>query len=287
MTKLSQMRRNPKRFVKETKNWIGVSSGSLLYLLPTFLIFGTIKAFVNGNLAGILINAGAYAAYIAAGRMLRRGLQAEIEYRERRVALAPKWPLKNFAAILTAATTFLLAWLGAHNDIRVSMAFGAGAFLGMALCYGFDPRRQKMAPGTHGFTVEEITNTIASAEKVILSIEHANNRIRNPEFNNRIDRICDTARQILDDLQENPAAIRRTRKFLLVYLESTGKVTAGYADTHLHADVPELEQNFRSLLDSIENEFKEQKNKLLQEDLFDLDVQMEVLAKQLKHEGIV
>ncbi len=287
MSKLTQLRRNPKRFVKETKNWIGVTSGSLLYLLPTLLIFGTIKAFASGNLAGILVNAGAYAAYIVAGRMLRRGLQAEIEYHDRRVALAPKWPLKNLAAIVTAATTFLLAWLGAHNSLGVSMAFGAGAFLGMGLCYGFDPRGQKMAGGTHGFTVEEIANTIASAEKVILSIEQANHRIRNPEFNNRIDRICDTARQILDDLQQNPAAIRRTRKFLLVYLESTGKITTGYADTHLQADIPELEQNFRTLLDSIENVFNEQKDKLLQEDLFDLDVQMEVLAKQLKHEGIV
>ncbi len=64
-------------------------------------------------------------------------------------------------------------------------------------------------------------------------------------------------------------------------------MTTGYANTHLQAEIPELEQNFRSLLDNIENVFKEQKEKLLQEDLFDLDVQIEVLAKQLKHEGIV
>ena len=49
----------------------------------------------------------------------------------------------------------------------------------------------------------------------------------------------------------------------------------------------ELEQNFRNLLDSIETVFKEQKDKLLEEDLFDLDVQMEVLATQLKHEGVI
>jgi len=41
------------------------------------------------------------------------------------------------------------------------------------------------------------------------------------------------------------------------------------------------------VLDSIETVFQEQKDKLLEEDLFDLDVQIEVLAKQLKHEGIV
>ncbi len=287
MPNLKTIRRNPKRFVKETKDWVSTSSGTLLYVIPVFLIFATIKAFVNGNLLGIIVNAGGYAAYLLAAQLLRRGLQAEIVYRDKRVAAAPKWPLKNLAALTVALTTFSVSWLGAHNLFMVSVAFGAGALLGMMLCFGIDPRAKKMILGDHGYSIEEITNTIESAENVILSIENANNRIRNLEFNNRIDRICETARNILDELEANPGAIRRTRKFLLVYLESTNKVTNGYADTHLQVDIPELEQNFRDLLDNIESVFKEQKDKLLQEDLFDLDVQMEVLAKQLKHEGIV
>ena len=101
------------------------------------------------------------------------------------------------------------------------------------------------------------------------------------------ERLVPIYRDILDELEANPSAIRRTRKFLLVYLDSTSKVTNGYANTHLQADIPELEQNFRNVLDSIESVFKDQKAKLLQEDLFDLDVQIEVLTKQLKHEGIV
>ncbi len=89
------------------------------------------------------------------------------------------------------------------------------------------------------------------------------------------------------ELEANPATIRRTKKFLLVYLDGASKVTAGYASTHQQVTSIELEQNFRNLLDSIETVFKEQKDKLLEEDLFDLDVQMEVLANQLKNEGIV
>ena len=59
-------------------------------------------------------------------------------------------------------------------------------------------------------------------------------------------------------------------------------------NTHLEAEMPQLGREFPvSLLDNIENVFQEQKEKLLQDDLLDLDIQMEVLAKQLKHEGIV
>lgn len=286
MTELNTLRRNPKRFVKQTKNAFG-SSGLLLYVLPFLLIPATIKAFATGNLLGIVMNAGGYAAFLLAAQLLRRGLHAEAIYKEKRIARAPKWPLKTMAAGIVAGTTFALAWLGAHNAFFVSIAFGSGALLGMFLSYGFDPRALKMVAGSHGYTVEEISTTIEAAENTILSIENANAKITNREFNSRIERICETARNILDEMEKNPGTIRRARKFLLVYLDGTNKVTNGYANTHMQADTLALEQNFRTVLDSIESVFKEQKHKLLQEDLYDLDIQIEVLAKQLKHEGIV
>ena len=286
MAELKTLRRTPKRFVKQAQMRFA-SSGLLLYVLPFLLIPGTIKAFANGNLLGIFMNAGGYAAYLLAAQVLRRGLRAEAVYHEKRVARAPKWPLKTLAACMVAGTTFALAWLGARNPFMVSLAFGGGAFLGMYLHYGFDPRGIKTVAGAHGYTIEEINATIEAAENAILSIENANNQIANREFNNRIDRICDTARRILDEMEANPSTIRRARKFLLVYLDGANKVTNGYANTHWQVETPELEQNFRNVLDSIETVFKEQKDKLLEEDLFDLDVQIEVLAKQLKHEGIV
>lgn len=278
--------RRPKRFEKKIRGWFG-STGLLLYVLPFLAIPATIKAFITGNLAGIIINASGYALFLFAASLLRRGLIAEATYQERRVTRAPKWPLKTGAAIVVALTTFLMAWLGAQHTFWVAIAFGSGALLGMYLSYGFDPRTEKTITGYHGYSTEEISKTINEAESVILSIENANYRIRNAEFNNRIDRICETARNILIDLEANPSAIRRARKFLMVYLDGASKVTAGYASTHQQVASSELELNFRNLLDSIESVFKEQKDKLLEEDLFDLDVQMEVLATRLKHEGIV
>jgi len=278
--------RQPKRFEKRVRGWFG-STGLLLYVLPFLAIPATIKAFITGNLAGIIINASGYALFLFSASLLRRGLIAEASYQEKRVTRAPKWPLKTCAAIVVALATFFLAWQGAQHTFWVAIAFGSGALLGMYLSYGFDPRAEKTVTGAHGYSTEEIIKTINEAESAILSIENANHQIRNAEFNNRIDRICETARNILVELEANPATIRRTRKFLLVYLDGASKVAAGYASTHQQAASSELEQNFRNLLDSIETVFKEQKDKLLEEDLFDLDVQMEVLAIQLKNEGVV
>jgi hypothetical protein len=81
--------------------------------------------------------------------------------------------------------------------------------------------------------------------------------------------------------------LRRARKFLNVYLDGAQKVTEGYAKTHARVAAPDLDDNFRRVLVTIEEVFQEQQQKLLETDITDLDVQIEVLATQLKREGVI
>ena len=81
--------------------------------------------------------------------------------------------------------------------------------------------------------------------------------------------------------------MRRARKFLKVYLTGAKNVTNQYANTHQHQDNQVLEENFRNVLTSIENVIEEQHGKLLENDVLDLDIKIEVLEAQLKHEGII
>ncbi len=48
--------RQPKQFERKIRGWFS-STGLLLYVLPFLAIPATIKAFITGNLAGIIINA--------------------------------------------------------------------------------------------------------------------------------------------------------------------------------------------------------------------------------------
>ncbi len=281
----SSAKRKPKRFVKATTQPLRLR-GLLLYFLPLAAVPATVIAFGKGHLAGILVNGGGYSMYLLAAILLRRGLVEEANYHEKRISDPPKWAFKTYAAILVAIATTLIAWLGADYKL-VSIAFGAGALLGMYLTYGFDPRLEKMVTGSHGYSAAEVTETITNAEQIIAKIEHANQRIGNPEFNSRIIRICNAAREVLEVIEQDPGDIRRARKFLNVYLDGARKVSEGYANTHEKMESDELEQNFRNVLVTIEKVFTEQKQKLLENDFFDLDVQMEVLATQLKREGVL
>lgn len=286
--KNTQQLRKPKPYQKKQAKGIRYSSrGLLLYILPLPLVLASILSFVYGDFSRIIVNVSGCASFLLAASLLRKGIAAEKHYFDKKITSAPKWPLKTIAAILVAITTAWVALTGAGHPFFVSIVFGLGAMLGMFLLYGFDPRQEKMVVGSHGYSAEEISQTIDEAEEQIIGIELANKQLNNREFNQRIREICKHAREILAMLEEDPDDIRRARKFLNTYLDGALKVTDGYADMQRKHQSEQLTDNFDNVLKTIESVFIEQKQKLLEDDVLDLDVQIEVLAAQLKHEGVV
>ena len=286
--KNTEQLRKPKIYQKKQAQGVLYNSrGLLLYILPIALVPAAILSFMMGDFSRIITNIGACVAFLLAANLLRKGIAAEKHYIDKKITQPPKWPFKTIASIIVAITTTWLALFGAGHGFFTSIAFGLGALAGMFFLYGFDPRQEKMVAGSHGYSAEEISQTIDEAEGQIAGIESANKQINNQSFNQRIRVICDHAREILDMLQEDPGDIRRARKFLNVYLDGALKVTEGYADMQRKHQSDELTSNFDNVLQTIESVFTEQKQKLLEDDVLDLDVQIEVLAAQLKHEGVV
>jgi 5-bromo-4-chloroindolyl phosphate hydrolysis protein len=261
--------------------------GLLLYFLPIALIPATFMALGKGHVLGVLVNASGFAFYMLAAWCLRKGLQAEYVYGRSKIAGLPPKPLKTIATVITALTTGMIAWLGAGHSLPVALMFAGGAFLGMYFSYGFDPGDERKITAAHGYSGDEIRQALENSSRIIRNIEQANDRIRNTELNKRIERICEVADNILAEIAADPRDFRRARKFLNVYLDGVLQVTQGYAKAHQQSHSGELEQNFRNVLDTIETVFQEQRQKLLEEDVFDLDVKIEVLTTQLKREGIL
>lgn len=261
--------------------------GALMFLLPLPVLFAAIASLARGSLSGLFDNAVCYGLFLAGALLLRRGLRSEVEYDRRRVARAP-WPLKTIGGGVIALATGLTAWSGAHYPPVMAGAFGLTALLGCYLSYGFDPRGAKRFTDNEGVdTTDRVLEALTQAEQSIAAIEKATRHIGNAELNSRLRRIADRARQILTMLEEDPRDLRRARKFLNVYLDGAKQVTEGYAKTHARVSAPELEDNFRRVLATIEEVFAEQQQKLLETDVTDLDVQIEVLTTQLKREGVV
>ncbi|HPY40007.1 MAG TPA: 5-bromo-4-chloroindolyl phosphate hydrolysis protein, partial [Thiolinea sp.] len=145
--------------------------GLLLYILPFPLVIGAIISLVAGNIGGTLLLGGSFAAYMIAATVARRGFKLEAAYQRRKIARAPKTPFKTVAAMITAVTTGVLAWLGAKYGPIESLVMTAATFLAFALSYGLDPRKDKAGNISLGVTADEIIDALDAAEIRIQSIE--------------------------------------------------------------------------------------------------------------------
>lgn len=262
--------------------------GLLLYLLPLPVLFGFLVSLVRADLRMMGLCAGGLALLLWGAALTRRGLREEAIYRRRKVARPPALPRKTFGGLLVSLAAGCGAYFAVGHPLPVAAGLGAGALAGFFLTYGFDPRRTKLLPlGPGGYTADEVLDALEEANTAIGRIEAAQRKIRNAELSRRLGRIGDLARGIVELIEEDPRDLRRARKFLNVYLAGARQVAEGYALTHRRTRDEDLEQNFRNVLATIEDVFGEQREKLLENDVLDLDVQIEVLSAQLKREGVV
>jgi 5-bromo-4-chloroindolyl phosphate hydrolysis protein len=258
----------------------------LLWLLPLPLIPAIVIALVSGQLVALTANAIAYALFLAAAILTHRGFEQDVKQQQTQFQISRLWPFKTLGGLTIAIATTFTAWAGAGHSLPVALAFGAGAFTAFILLYGLDARHQPVAITSHKGNNQRVSEALQLAEQKILSIEQASHQITESEMNQRLTRIIIVARQILAEIARDQRDLRRARKFLNTYLDGAQRVVSGYAETHSKNRSRPLEANFRRVLVSIEDVFEQQYQRLLENDLNELDVQMEVLETQLKHEGL-
>jgi hypothetical protein len=253
-------------------------------------VAGVVIALARGEAGAVVANAAALVLFLGAAQLTRRGTGAQGEGRVVSLGrLLPSVPVRNLGGGLLVLATAFTAFFAVGHGPLMSLLFGAAATAGFHLFYGFARLRRPEIPEPADPAAEKAASALEEAEARIRDIEQASLSIGNTELKARLWRIALQARRILERIGEHPESLRRARRFLTTYLEGAQQVTRGYARTHVLAQerAGELEQNFRSVLITIEDVFAEQEKHLLEEDLMDLDVQIEVLSKQLKREGIL
>jgi hypothetical protein len=257
-----------------------------LWVLSAPLLIGAVSALAAGHLAGFLGDALGWALIAGSAVLVRQSGAGQGAQRDRRFSRGWRLPLRNLAAAALGLGTAVAAIGGAGHGVPIGIAFGALAVLGYHLVYGLEPLRVGGRLAAGGKEARAVAEALAEAEVRLINIERAAAAIGNPELRQRLTRIAGQGRGMLEQIAERPSDLRRARRFLTVFLEGAEQVSDGYVRTHHHADSPELDQNFRTVLVSIEDQFIRQRERLRQADVLDLDVQIEVLKKQLEQEGI-
>lgn len=260
--------------------------GTLLYVLPLPLPLAGLVALASGDFGGAVAAVGAFAAIVGGADLNRRGLREQLLAPERRFSRPDAVPYGYLGAALVAAGTGLAAGGVVGHDLLVSGTFAVLAAVGFHLSYPLPSPRRLLEPPVRAPSDGRVRSALEKAEGRILAIELAAEGIGNPELEQRLRRIAAQGRGILELIAGRPGELSRAHKFLNVYLEGAERVASRYVQTHRVARSRTLESSFRNVLSEIEAVFERQRTLLLEHDVDDLDVQIEVLRKQLEREGL-
>jgi hypothetical protein len=273
------------RFTAWRRRRLGLR-GTLLYLLPLPLPLAAVVALASGDFGAAVFALAAFSALVGGAYLNRRALREQLLAPERRFSRAASIPYGYLAAALVAAGTAIAASGVVGHDTLVSATFALLAAVGFHLSYPLPTPRNPLRRPEREPADARVRSALEKAEGRILAIELAAEGIGNPELEQRLRRIASQGRGILEIIAERPAELFGARKFLNVYLEGADRVASRYVQTHRVSRSRVLESNFRNVLVEIENVFEHQRTLLLERDVDDLDIQIEVLRKQLEHEGI-
>lgn len=147
---------------------------------------------------------------------------------------------------------------------------------------------QSISEGS-GEDVNQVAEVIEFGRTKVSSIRGYINQLPE-ETRDKVTYIADTAEKILDGFLDDPSDIKRSKNFLNHYLESTEDILNKYSTLYEKgASVQkfnQLKQKFDTTLDEIGQAFQKQYEKNMQDDMFNLDVDLDVLKKMIKQEGL-
>lgn len=262
------------------------TKGLLLFLLPLPLAIGAAWDLIGGDFADLVLSSGLFLLFMLGAVVNRQGLLNEARLAERRLTQGSRIPFKTIGAGLVALASGLTAHWAIGHGIAMSVGYAVAALFGCYFAYGFDILGAK---GPVGADADAARAAVALDEAYarLRRIEDNNRAIRDREINERVRGIHDWAQKVLVEIEKDPRDIRHARKFLKVYLEGAEQVTQRFASLDEQPLSVEVEHNFRTLLVDMENVFAELHQKLKENDILDLDIQIEVLSTRLRREGVI
>ncbi|MCB1191532.1 MAG: 5-bromo-4-chloroindolyl phosphate hydrolysis family protein [Leptospiraceae bacterium] len=158
-------------------------------------------------------------------------------------------------------------------------------------------RKQKIEEEYHIFdkykdkaSAAHYKETIQSLDKTISDVEGILQKIKNESIRFKVKRILGMLEKLKENYKKDPRDIQLSRQFLSYYPDATVKILNKYVELYNQniqtQEIIQSMQKVDSVLDSIFMAFEKLYEKLLSNDVMELDSEIEVLEKITKLEGM-
>lgn len=141
-----------------------------------------------------------------------------------------------------------------------------------------------------GISREDFDEALTTGSRKLVQLRTVVSRVGDARIRAKANGVCDAAARILSEIRQDPADLRKARNFLDYYLDATIKVVDRYVSLSGRAvRTPEMDSALRRAeesLDTIRSAYDKQLMQLLENDVMDLDVELSVLERTIKMEGL-
>ena len=141
-----------------------------------------------------------------------------------------------------------------------------------------------------GISREDFDEALTTGSRKLVQLRKVVARVGDARIRAKANGVCDAAARILSEIRQDPADLRKARNFLDYYLDATVKVVDRYVSlSGRPIRTPEMDSSLKRAeesLDTIRSAYDKQLAQLLENDVMDLDVELSVLERTIKMEGL-
>ncbi len=166
--------------------------------------------------------------------------------------------------------------------IRLALPYAliAGVLGWLVVILSFSKKQEKETIIAEGMTRSDLEDTIKNGRKLTAGMRQATQRLSQLEIRQEVEDLCRIAESMFDMLKKDPKDIRIVKQFITYYLEPTHKIIVKYAELAtarpMPADAIETLERTEKSLKGIRTTFLQQKDKMLSNDVIDLDTEIKV-----------
>lgn len=258
--------------------------GLLLYILPAPLVLKLLISILALNPLKIALTGGALFFFYSAAHLTRTTLVRLAESRQR--------PSPNKVAdyrglsMLFVGVGMILLMLLIRRPIFASLIMTACSVVGYYLVYGLR-EAEPVNPVDFSAMPKATREAIQGAYKDLAQLENLAKNLTDSEdraIADHLDKVVAQSYTILELLSRSPNDAGRARRFLNVYIHRIKEILEQYIGLAKYDKADAYRQRLADVLAETSKAFSEQESKLLDDDEFKLDVQLEVLDEQIKNE---
>ena len=196
--------------------------------------------------------------------------------------------LRMLLSLAVGAAAFLFLALVLCWPVWLGGLVGVGLYF--ALWFLTAPAEGSGAAFLETHSGGELDEMLQEAARDLKQLRRSAAQVQDGAVRRQGNALADTGEKILEYLHANPQKIPSTRRFLTYYIDTTGKILRQYVQFQQAglqtAEVAAFQAKVRDLLPRLCAEFDRQFSRLMADERFDLEADMDVIDNMLKSEGI-